>query len=93
MKRLCLFVILVLASGYSLAERSEVSLSVPGMNCVTCPVTVRKSLEKVDGVASAEVDYKTRTAKVVFDTDKASVAQLVKATGDAGYPSKVISDE
>ena len=62
------------------ADTRTVKLSVPSMNCAMCPITVRKALEKVDGVKQADVDYKTKSAVVVYDDQKASVDLLTKAT-------------
>ncbi len=64
-------------------------LDVQNMTCNLCPVTVRKSLEKVTGVSQARVDFERKTATVTFDADKTSITALVKATTDAGYPSAV----
>ncbi len=66
-----------------------VTLEVKNMTCAVCPITVRKALEKVSGVTDAKVDFDKKTASVSFDPDKANVAQLTKATADAGYPSSV----
>ena len=75
------------------ADTRTVKLSVPSMNCAMCPITVRKALEKVDGVKQADVDYKTKSAVVVYDDQKASVDLLTKATQDAGYPSTEAKQE
>ena len=64
-------------------------LDVQNMTCELCPVTVKKSLEKVAGVSQAQIDFAKKTATVTFDADKVSTAVLVKATTDAGYPSTV----
>jgi mercuric ion binding protein len=66
-----------------------VTLDVKNMTCAVCPITVKKSLEKVPGVTSAVVDFDKKTASVTFDPNKASPATLAKATLDAGYPSAV----
>jgi mercuric ion binding protein len=68
-------------------EPQTAVLDVQNMTCGLCPITVKKSLEKVPGVADVKVDYDKRTAIVKFDPDKASPAALVKATTDAGFPS------
>ncbi len=64
-------------------------LDVQNMTCGLCPVTVKKSLEKVSGVSLAQIDFETKTATVTFDPDKATSASLVKATTDAGFPSVI----
>jgi mercuric ion binding protein len=62
-------------------------LDVQNMTCGLCPVTVKKSLEKVAGVSQARIDFANKTATVTFDADKTNVTALVKATTDAGFPS------
>jgi mercuric ion binding protein len=64
-------------------------LDIQNMSCELCPVTVKRSLEKVPGVSQARIDFARKTATVTFDADKTSVAALIKATTDAGYPSTV----
>ena len=76
-----------LASPPAFAETKTVTLSVPGMNCDLCPLTIKKAISKVPGVASVEASYEKKQAVVRFDDSKASVEALMKATADAGYPS------
>jgi len=64
-------------------------LDVQNMTCNLCPVTVKKSLEKVPGVSQARIDFQKKTATVTFDADTTNAAALVKATTEAGYPSTV----
>lgn len=64
-------------------------LDVQNMTCSLCQVTIRKALEKVPGVMGAKVDFDHKTAIVKYDPDKASLAALVNATTNAGFPSKV----
>lgn len=71
------------------ATSKTVTLAVENMYCAACPITVRKALEKVPGVAQAKVDYKTKTATVTFDPAKTKVEDLTWATTEAGYPSKL----
>ncbi|MBX3673244.1 MAG: mercury resistance system periplasmic binding protein MerP [Burkholderiales bacterium] len=74
------------------AAVKTVTLSVPGMNCATCPITVKKALGKVDGVTRAEVNLEKRAAVVTFDDSRTSLEALTRATGDAGYPSTLVED-
>ena len=69
------------------AAPQTVVLDVQNMTCELCPITVKKSLEQVPGVASAKVDLDKRTATVQFDPDRAAPATLIKATTNAGFPS------
>ncbi len=74
----------------SMAGEDVVKLSVPGMTCAACPITVRKSLERVDGVVMAEVSFEELTAEVTYDPSITGPDALIEATTDVGYPSFVI---
>lgn len=63
-------------------------LDVQNMTCSMCSITIRKALEKVPGVIEAKVDYDRKTATVRYDADKVNPVELVKATTNAGFPSK-----
>lgn len=69
------------------AGTQTVTLTVPGMTCAACPLTVKQALNKVPGVSKADVSFDKKQAVVTFDDTKTSVAALTKATADAGYPS------
>ncbi|WP_137885717.1 mercury resistance system periplasmic binding protein MerP [Pseudomonas sp. 2FE] len=71
------------------APPKTVTLDVKNMTCELCPITVKKSLEKVPGVNAVEVDFDKKTATVTFDPDQAQPEALTKATTNAGYPSAV----
>lgn len=71
------------------AATQTVTLSVPGMTCAACPITVKQAISKVEGVNKTSVSYEKREAAVTFDDSKTSVQKLTKATEDAGYPSSV----
>ena len=89
MKKTIVFFVLAAVAFPAWAATQTVTLSVPGMTCAACPITVKKALGKVNGVQKAEVSYEKREAVVIFDDAKASVPQLTKATADVGYPSSV----
>jgi mercuric ion binding protein len=87
MKKLLLTTLLSFTSISAFAGMKTVTLDVPTMNCVTCPITVKYALNKVDGVKNAEVTFETKSAVVSFDDTKTNVQTLIKATTNAGYPS------
>jgi mercuric ion binding protein len=71
MKKLAALIALAAAlSAPAWAATKTVTLSVPGMTCAACPITVKKALTKVDGVQKAEVSYEKREAVVTFDDAK-----------------------
>ena len=89
MKKLIILIWLSLFSITSWAELKSVTLAVPGMNCPVCPITVRKALEKVEGVHEVTVDLESRTAAVDYDDSKVEPLSFTQATTDAGFPSTV----
>lgn len=66
-----------------------VTLSVPGMTCAACPITVKKALTRATGVSKVDVAFEQREAAVTFDDAKTTVQALTKATANAGYPAAV----
>lgn len=86
-KRIAITAALLLGAGSSFAAIQQVTLTVPTMDCATCPVTIKVALLKVPGVSRAVVSYARRNARVSFDDAKTNIAALTKATEDAGYPS------
>ena len=77
MKKVTLLTLMALTSLTAAAKPQTVTLDVPTMNCVTCPFTVKKSLQNVAGVS------------VTFDDEKTTVKALIDATTNAGYPSTI----
>ena len=73
------------------ADTQTVTLSVPGMTCGACPITLKRALAKLDGVTKTETDLDKRQATITFDDAKTSIEALMKATEDAGYPTTVAS--
>lgn len=71
------------------AASRTVTLAVSNMTCSVCPITVKKALDRVPGVDKTTVSLERKQATVTFDDSKTSVGALIKATTDAGYPSKL----
>lgn len=80
---------LVLFSSSAWAAVKTVTLSVPGMYCEVCPITVKKALQKVPGVTKVNVSFEKKEAVVRYDDTKATIDKLKDATFEAGYPSEV----
>ena len=59
-----------------------VDLCIEGMMCEHCAARVRKALENVEGVTSAEVSREDKKATVVFEgSDPSSLSAAVEAAG------------
>ncbi|MDP3765901.1 MAG: copper ion binding protein, partial [Nanoarchaeota archaeon] len=66
-------------------------LSVSGMHCASCASTIEKSIKKVKGVATANVNFATEKATIEFDDKITSVSDVESAVEKAGY--KIIKTE
>ncbi|MFA7351593.1 MAG: mercury resistance system periplasmic binding protein MerP [Methylotenera sp.] len=91
-----ILITLVLVTTYAIPAFSAtktVTLTVSGMTCAACPITVKKALGRVDGVVKAEVSFGRREAVVTFDDAETNVAALARATAEAGYPSIAVEND
>ncbi len=66
-----------------------VVLKVEGMTCAACNVTVQKALTNLDGVQTATVTFEPPQAVVHYDPAKVAPEDLMRATTEVGYPSKL----
>ena len=64
---------------------TEHTYKVRGMHCASCSAIIEKTLKKVEGVHSAEVNYGTETAKVTFDEAKTNHQHLSQKVEHLGY--------
>lgn len=88
-KFIALFGLLAALSAPTWAATRTITLSVPSMTCATCPITVKKALQKVEGVIEAKVTWEPKEAVVIFDDTRTNAQSLTEATRNAGYPSTV----
>lgn len=91
MKKLALL-FFALAAAFALpawAAIQTVTLSVPGMTCAACPITVKTALSKVHGVEKVVISFEKKQAVVMYDDARTNVDALTRATANAGYPSTV----
>lgn len=82
--------VLMLPASLTIAAEKTITLSVPGMNCPSCPYMIEQSISFVDGVQSADAELETRICNVTFDDAVATVEDILGATADIGYPSTII---
>jgi len=84
--------LLLLAGSAQAAEPRTITMVVDHMTCAACPITVRKALSRVAGVAQSSVDMTRHTATVTFDPATTNPKALAAAVTSAGFPAKVIAD-
>src|SRR5712692_3475512 len=49
------------------ANVASISVKIPSMDCTACAVNIKRTLRKVEGVARAEVVFKTKEAAIEYD--------------------------
>ncbi len=69
----------------------HVRIKVNGMTCGGCVSSVRRALEKVEGVESAVVDLKEASAEIFFDDTFVDPRSLARAVEGAGYQPDMTS--
>ena len=81
----------LVASVAAQAAEKSVILTVENMSCASCPYIVGQTLSAVPGVDKVVVSKSDKTARVTYDDAKATVAALISATTNAGYPSSPVN--
>lgn len=84
-----LILLLLSPSQLVIAGEKTVTLAVENMSCVTCPITVRMAISKVEGVETVKVDFEKREALVIFDDELTTTELLAAASTNAGFPAKL----
>ena len=84
------------ASNPAIANPSKVevnktiTLAVEGMTCEGCENTVKESVEKLPGVASAKASYTDKTVVISMDSAQVKVKDISSAITSVGYEVKGI---
>ncbi len=73
-----------------MVEPRKVTLKVTGMTCEGCVQNVKQALEKVPGVAGAEVDLAAGRAVITLASEAVTTVSLVLAVKVAGYNAAAI---
>ncbi len=82
------------ATSQNSATTESVTLSIEGMTCAACAITIQNGLGKVPGVQSALVSYSDAKATVVVDpTSPPSSTSLIEAVQQAGYQARMDSEK
>ena len=63
----------------------ETIIKIEGMSCEHCVKSVKDAVIAVDGVDSAIVDLKAKTATVVYDPDACTLEDIKEAIEDQGF--------
>ncbi len=67
-------------------------LKVAGLWCPSCGYIVSQALKRTPGVLDVQVSMSTKTANVRYDSTKATLADLVSAPTNYGFPSQIVDE-
>jgi protein SCO1/2 len=65
------------------------TLTISGMSCDACALTIQSALRKLPGVATASVDYSNRLATVTYDPSRIVPAAMVRQVKALTYDARV----
>jgi P-type Cu+ transporter len=73
------------------AVTNQVDLSITGMSCNACAMSIEKGLLALDSV-EATVNFATESARITFDPSIVDVAHLVSTVESLGYGARTLAE-
>lgn len=70
-------------------DSGSLELSLSGITCASCVATIQKTLDGLDGVEHAEVNFASRTAQV---KSQLATTEIIAAIEGVGYGASVVKD-
>ena len=61
------------------------TLSVPGISCDHCKMSIEQAVADLGGVQTVAVDIAARTVDLNFDEEKVQLDQIIDAIEEVGY--------
>ena len=90
-------VLLCLLIGFSSATMAQavktVVINVPTVQCQECKERIENQLAHEEGVNKAVVDYKKKTCKVTYITDRTNPENIKAAIANTGYDADDVTAE
>ncbi|AIS30964.1 MAG: heavy metal translocating P-type ATPase [Methanobacterium formicicum] len=66
-------------------SKKKAEIKISGMHCASCALNVEKTLQGLEGVEEAQVNFGTEKATVEYDPEKVELQKLEKSVEEAGY--------
>jgi len=73
------------------ANLRQATLEIEGMTCASCATGIEYKLRQKKGVASASVDYDSKSGKIIYDPSKIPKSEIIQAIKP--YIATVIEDK
>ena len=77
------------ASPLSIAKKGTLELLIGGMACASCSGIIERSLRKLHGVCSADVNLLAETAKIVFVHEDIGIRDIVELIESLGFNATI----
>jgi mercuric ion binding protein len=74
------------------AEHTQ-AFTIEKMTCAACPITVKKVMQRVDGVTDVAINFDTKTAVATFDPALTNADEIAAASTNVGYPATAIEND
>lgn len=68
-----------------ITNNSEITLSLEGLSCNSCAMSIDTALRTLDGMIDAKVDFPSQTAFIKYNQSKLSLAKIVQKIEDVGF--------
>jgi copper chaperone CopZ len=90
MKKLSVLLLFLFGISAGLLAQSKkaiqtVTIKTPSVQCESCKKKIEAFLAREEGVEKSVVDYKRKTTKVTFYTDRTNIENVKTAIANAGY--------
>lgn len=80
-----MFILVFTSLNLLASETKTIEIDTETVQCSMCKKTIEKALDKVDGVISADVDYRKKITTVEYNSNKTNPQKIKKAIAKAGY--------
>ena len=70
------------------ANAASMKVKIPSMDCAACAVNIQRTLRKKEGVAQAEVVFKTKEAVIEYDPARISPEKIVAVIDGTGFKAE-----
>ncbi len=87
MKKIKLLIVSLLCMTFFASAQviKTATIKVPTVQCQECKERIENYLQKEDGIQKIVVDYKRKTAKVTYITDRINIETIKSDIANAGY--------
>jgi copper chaperone CopZ len=77
-------------SSHEISDLLTIRIECKQMECEGCKTKITRSLNKVDGVSNIDIDLESKLITVTYDSEKATVEQILAAIKKAGYEPELV---